>query len=122
MINNYPAWLVDKDYRIIFDATLNNVKRFTPEKVEMLAAYSEAVVEMVRAEPNSPSAVYWRLAMEFARNGLGFGKRVFVDYLEILIDSPRDITPWQHLNSDWQLQERERPKNWMPISMDGIEK
>ena len=113
-MNNYPEWL-SEDGRKVFDLTLPKVKNVSAETLKMLAVYADAIVNLKRVRNSPLKADLWRKAMLFSRNGLGIGPRVFVDYLEILIDwplgwpPPLEPAPWEHLEVEWQLPESERP-------------
>lgn len=115
----YPEWL-SEDGRKVFDLTLPKIKNVSTETLEMLAAYSGAVVELKRTRESNPKmAPWWRRAMIYARNGLGIGPVIFVDHFEILIDSPfgpgeKGPYPWEHLDRSWQLPESMRPADNAP--------
>lgn len=109
---DYPTWL-DEDGRRVYAATLSKVKEPTPERLEMLAAYADAIVNLRRVRNDPERAALWRGVVLYARNGLGFGDRVFVDLLELIIDSGRVNEPVAVfcLKPEWQLPEAERPED-----------
>lgn len=109
-----PAWL-SKNAGIVYDATLPEIDSEDPEKLEMLAAYADAMVNLRRYRHDRPKAKVWRQAMIYARNGLGIGQKVFVDLLDILLNWNGGIDepdPIEHLKKEWQLPESERPDNY----------
>jgi hypothetical protein len=111
-----PDWL-SPAARTIFDATLPKVGLLTMEKVSMLAAYSDAVVNLRRVKMDPGKARVWRGAMLYARNGLGFGNQVFIDFLDLLLDCGlvEELGVLEHLEESWQI---ERPDDYMASSLN----
>jgi hypothetical protein len=113
-MSEYPEWLSEAG-RAVFDATLPGLRDTSPEMLEILAAYADAVVNLRKVRNDPAKAQVWRKAMLYARNGLGFGGRVFVDLVGLLCDSgwPGEPDPTAHLKPSWQLPETERPEDYM---------
>ena len=103
-----PEWLSD-DARKIYLATLPHLKIVTPESLRMLAAYSDCLVHLHQLRHDADKARVWRGAMIYCRNGLGIGPRLFVDLMELILDSADQPELIQHLENAWQI---ERPVNY----------
>ena len=109
-MSTYPEWL-SEDARKIFSATLPKLKDVTPEKLEMLAAYADAMAHLRKLQNDPQKARVWRGALIYCRNGLGLGAQVFIDLMDLLLDSgdADEISVTLHLDTKWQI---ERPEGY----------
>lgn len=105
-----PDWLSPEAVKI-FRATLPKIKAPDPEKIRMLAAYADCVAHLRRCRGDWEKFRVWKGAATYSLNGLGLGKPLFIDHLDLLCDSgwPGEDDPTYHLDPAWQI---ERPANY----------
>jgi hypothetical protein len=110
-MSEVPEWLT-ADERAVYLATLPKLQRVSPEILDMLAAYANAVVNLRRVRKDPRKARVWRGAMIYCRNGLGFGNRLFIDLMELLLDcgEVNELEVVNHLKPEWMIQ---RPGNYL---------
>lgn len=115
MSTTYPEWL-GGEARRVFDRTLPKIKDVNPAKLEMLAAYADAMINLRRLRNDPEKARVWRGALLYCRNGLGLGAQVFIDLFDLLIDSGNgEWSLTEHLDPKWQI---ERPKDYLSAPLN----